>query len=178
MRLFMPQAVPFARLIPGMHFWPVCPLTITTAHTGCVVQGFIGQESGMMMQENWQLDSQPLPGPFKFPKSHCSPCSTMPLPQTAFCAMHAPFLQTRLFPHDLPFCVPSAIAAHWWVLLQLHVSQAGGACLQSVIGLTQEKVQLSSQPAPGPFMLPLSHCSPGSITPLPQTGTVQTPILQ
>src|ERR1700733_6459387 len=110
-----------------------------------------------LAQENLQLYSQPVPGPFFAPKSQSSPPSFTPLPHVAPGAMHAPLLQTRPVAHACPFFDGSAAAWQRCVAEQLVVLHATAA--QSVAAFAQLNVQSLSQPFPGPLAIPLSHCS-------------------
>ena len=132
----------------------------------------------MIVHENWQLVVQPVFAPLPVPKSHCSPVSLTPLPHTAVGAVHAPLLQTRFVPHDMPFFAVSATAAHACDVSQTSFWQAG-AVGQSVAGVTHSNVQFALQPLPiVPFDVPRSHCSLGSTMPLPHIGCVHVPFLQ
>src|SRR5262249_49491963 len=154
------------------HFCPVCPLTMTVLHASTPLQSLASRhESGASVQENVQLVSQPVFGPFPAPKSQASPISVMPLPQTALGALHTPFWQTKPPPHGTPSGVGSARGAHTCWAVHVCTSHAGGAA-QSIAGITQENKQVLSHPSPF-MMFPSSHCSPGSTTLSPHMAGLQ-----
>jgi hypothetical protein len=69
--------------------------------------------------------------------------------------MHAPFLHSRLLPHDWPFFDASGVVAHLCSALQ--VGRLHGVAGQSVPAFEHENLHVVSHPVPGPFANPLSQ---------------------
>ena len=101
----------------------------------------------------WQVEEQPSPL-LVLPSSHCSPVSTMPLPQTA---PGVSFWQVEEQPSPL-LVLPSS---HCSPVSRRPLPQTGVGSVSFW--------QVAEQPSPL-FVLPSSHCSPVSVLPLPQTG--------
>jgi len=175
----VPHDVPAAGAAVALHFCPGLVLTVTIVQVSVPLHGLPSvHESGRIVHENWQFASQPVPAPLPLPKSHCSPVSVVPLPHTAVGATHAPLLQTRFVPQDMPFFDVSATFSQACVALHAGIWHAGAAT-QSVDAVTHSNVQSALQPLPVvPFEVPRSQVSPGSTMPLPHIAVVHVPVLQ
>src|SRR5947208_1837781 len=82
------QATPSAFGAPAAHFFPP-PVTATQVSSPS--HGSPSAQLALVTQENVQLVSQPVFGPFCAPRSHSSPVSTVPSPHTP--EVHAPLRQ-------------------------------------------------------------------------------------
>jgi hypothetical protein len=87
--------------------------------------------------------------------------------------MHAPLLQTRPVAHAWPFFVASGVVVQ--VCCAEHTPTLQGTGAQSAAAFEQLYLQVVSQPLPGPFAFPLSHCSGGVTMPSPQTPSTHLP---
>jgi hypothetical protein len=132
--LLGPQLVPFAAAEPFIHTCPPLFPTMFGVHVSMPLQTRpSSHEFGLIVHENLQFDSQPVPAPLLVPKSQSSPNSTMLSPHTAIADKHAPFWHSMFAPHDIAFCVGSATLAHAWFTSHEAIWQ-GGAAGQSVTG--------------------------------------------
>jgi hypothetical protein len=141
------------------------------------------EQSVATLQSNWHEALQPTCIPFWLPRSHCSPVSIVPLPQSA--PTQTPFWQVLFVPQLVPFAsgVP---AAHFWpvwplTITELHDSTPLHGFMSShEFGfVVHENLQVGSQPEPTVFMpAPKSQSSPGSTIPLPHIPDPHTPFEQ
>src|ERR1700722_18429279 len=175
-----PHIAHCASTVPVSHFCPLSvaatvPGPLTTVHTcGLALQAAApGHESlGARGHEKVQSGLHPVPATlFAVTPSHCSPLSTVPLPQRA--VLHPPPWHVPLFMHGVPFA-SGAPSTHFCPgelpmvkAVQALVPPQASTVTHELGDVVHENVQLASHPVPGPLPAPKSHCSPGSTTPSP-----------
>src|SRR5688572_30149298 len=97
----LPHEVPLPRPVPGAHFWPACPNTVTGSQVSTPLHAFASSHAAWFAHENLQLSSQPVSAPLFGPQSQSSLPSLTPLPHEPS-ETHAPLLQTCPAPQLVP----------------------------------------------------------------------------